>query len=708
MSKTYFGRCAAVGIAGLTAMSSIAIVASAETQASMLYELKYNGIASISMKGNTTYGNGNEYCNPDSITNTMPGDTTNNLMMNGGFVTTLKDLFKVTGSYDVISGGVVASTKYLTSDGTQIGTPNVWTATNFTNAGITSFSTDKWDYKAYGEIAVAGTGKVVLKDPYGSRGVATNMVFTFLNEADRTAAKNTMISKIKSEYTTLANSANAQFRADINAVKDAILSAAAEEKQQSINTAERTYSTSSQTSADAQIRSDSIATANNKYNAIYNAVTTSASMIISEFSQTFNVNNFVYDYKSGTPSDDTFGEAKCPVTYTGTVGGLSGVGTATYTSTLGTAIDLKTAMYNASGNVYNNAVDYVFKGELHPYAAITGSQLVGNGTWKNYQLIDNTANSGGNTSSSGSTNNNNTTTGNTTTTTTTWYPDSAAYRAASDVSYLGKNGSWYTSASAASLYGGGYTGTSKSSNYSSVNSSAGGKAIYFDSASGAYTTSATTYSYVVKEASSTTNDDPYYTYIFGNKNNNTTTTTVPAGSPAINGASKYAGWTNISYYITNKAKSGASYTINMNDGTIVPAAVLAAAKTKNVTLTFANDNGSKITVKPGKVSTTSDLDVEVKYNVKDVKTSLVNKAKKINAGTVSTAQVRIGEDGSLGGTVTANVKFSTKRAGCTVKAYRLSESGSLVKQATGTVSSTGRVNLNLTKGGSYLLVVIDD
>ena len=146
----------------------------------------------------------------------------------------------------------------------------------------------------------------------------------------------------------------------------------------------------------------------------------------------------------------------------------------------------------------------------------------------------------------------------------------------------------------------------------------------------------------------------------------------------------------------------------MNNESVVPASVLAAAKAKNVTLTFANENGSKVTVKPGKVDTTSDLSVKVAYNVKDVQTSLVNKAKKVNAGTVSTAQVRIGNDGSIGGTATVNVKFSTKRSGCTVKAYRLTESGSLKKEATGTVASTGRVNLNLTKGGSYLLVVIDD
>ncbi len=690
MSKTYFGRCAAVGIAGLTAMSSIAIVASAATRASMLYELKYGGIETISMKGDTKYGNGNEYCNPDT-----PSD---DLMMDGGFVTTLTGLLGLTGSYNAVSGGVTTST--------PLNAGEIWKAGDFT--GINSFDTNKWVYKAYGEIASMGPGVVKLNDPYSTRGVATGMVFTFVTESERTAAKNTMITKIKSDYSALATKANNQFRIDITTAKNAALNDAAAAKQTAIDAANATYESSAKTADDLKTKNEAITTANNKYNAIQTALNASANKIVTEFNQTFNANNFVYDYKSGNPANDTFGEAKCPVVYTGTVGGLSGVGTATYTSVLGTAFDLTTAMYNVSSNVYNNASDYVFNGELHPYAAITGSQLVGNGTWKNYQVIDNTANSGGNTNPGGNTNNNNTTTDNTTTTVTTWYPDSASYRAASEVSYKGNNGSWYTSSSAASIYGGGYSGVSKSSNYSTVNSSASGKTIYFDSTSGTYSTSSSSYSYVVKEGTGTSDssNDPYYSHIWGGTTHNTTTT-VPAGSPAISGASRYAGWTNISAYITNRAKSGSTYSINMNDESIVPASVLAAAKAKNVTLTFVNDNGSKVTVKPGKVSTTSDLKVSVTYNVKDVKTSLVNKAKKVNPGTVSTAQVRIGNDGSIGGTATVNVKFSTKRSGCTVKAYRLTDSGSLVKEATGTVASTGRVNFNLTKGGSYLLVVID-
>lgn len=693
MSKNYLGRCAAVGIAGLTAMSSVAIVASAASQTSMLYELRYNGIGTISMKGTIKYGNGNEYCNPV--------DASQDVLMDGGFVVSLTKLkaLAVENGYKDLENDTLANVE----------TSSLWE--NAFSDDIKSIDGDNWVYKAYGEIVSAGSTEVKLTDPYAYRfGDDGTIVFTFLNKSDRDAAKSAMISRIKSDYASLASKAQVQFKTDINAAKAKALEAAKTERDDKIAEANKTYNESEKTSDDLKTKNNAVTTANNKYNAIKKALDTSASKIISEFNATFKADNFVYDYKSGDKEKDTFAEAAAPVSYGNTVGGLSGAATATYTSAVGEdALDLTKSLYNTGSSSYNSVNDYVFSGELQMFDNITGSQLVGNGTWKNYQIIDNGATSGGNTTADGKTDKTDKTDKTTTTTSTTWYPDSSTYRGSSEVSYLGENGYWYTSASAANVYGGGYTGTSKSSNYSSVNSSADGKAIYFNSASGTYSTSSTSYSYVVKEATSSTSnsDDPYYSYFFNNgTTGNTTTTAAAAGSASIKGASKYAGWTNITSYITNKAKSGATYSINMNDETIVPSTVLAAAKAKNVTLTFINDNGSKVTVKPGKV--TSDLDVSVTYSVKDIKSSLVKKAKKVNAGTVSTAQVRIGEDGSIGGTATVNVKFSTKRAGCKVKAYRLSESGSLVKTATGTINSSGRVNLNLTKGGSYLLVVIDD
>lgn len=693
MSKNYLGRCAAVGIAGLTAMSSVAIVASAATQASIVYELRYNKLEKVLMKPTVAYAtDATKYCQRGS----------KGVAMDDGFNVDFTNLAALTASYQTAKVNSSNNSIYYTT-----ATPGkVWDSADFSGTGISSgMSSTAWEYKAPTAADPTTASSIALTDAdvYADRtGVAGDIIFAFKTESERTAAKNAMITTIKSSYTTLANAAATQFRNDINAAATNAKNRLAATRDTSISTAKSTYENSAKDAAATAAYNADVNTANNLYNASVNAVTTSASTIISEFTQTFNANSFNFDA-------NVFDTYNAPITYSATVGGLSVIADAKYTSFGKTATDLFDSRYWAGSTMRNDGMNYVFKGEIQPSSVFTASNsfvYIGNTlNWVNVEVIDNGSTTGGNTTAEGNT----TTSTDTTTTTTTWYPSSSTYRNPSEVSYLGENGSWYTSASAATLYGGGYTGTSKSSDYASVNSSADGKAIYFNSATGSYSTSSTSYSYIVKEATSSTStsDDPYYSYFFNNgTTSSTTTTTAAAGSASIKGASKYAGWTNITSYITSKAKSGATYSINMNDETIVPSTVLAAAKAKNVTLTFINDNGSKVTVKPGKV--TSDLDVSVTYSVKDIKSSLVKKAKKVNAGTVSTAQVRIGEDGSIGGTATVNVKFSTKRAGCKVKAYRLSESGSLVKMATGTINSSGRVNLNLTKGGSYLLVVIDD
>ncbi|MGN0602524.1 MAG: hypothetical protein ACI4I2_00970 [Oscillospiraceae bacterium] len=674
MSKTYFGRCAAVGVAGLTAMSSIAIVASAATQASVIYEMKYNGIGSIPMYSTVGYANqSNKYCLP-----VTPAD---DVMADGGFNVDLTKILAATGTFTTTTASYTKGQN----------TPAVWAQADFDDVSLSTGTAGKWVYTAYGDVITAAPAAKALEELYLNRadGAATT-VLAFKSESERTAAINTITKELQNAYTAIANKAIAQFTADVNAAKAKAIARATAARDLAVNTSGAT--------------ADDKADANNLYSATTAAINTSATKIIQEFSATFKISSFKFA--------EAFETANAAITYPISVGGISLTDGAKYTAILGGGTpSLDNSKYCSSETKRVNDQSYVFKGEIQLGtvfdAANANKYLITSGaTWTPYEVINNTTSTGGNTTpEGGSTSGSDTTTDDTDTKTTTWYPDSASYRAASEVSYLGKNGYWYTSSSAASVYGGGYTGTSKNSGFSTVNSSANGKAIYFNASTGTYSTTTTSYSYLVKEATSTDNsNDPYYSYIWGNKN---TTTTVPAGSPAISGASKYAGWTNISAYITNRGKSGSTYSINMNDESIVPASVLAAAKAKNVTLTFVNDNGSKVTVKPGKVSTTSDLKVSVTYNVKDVKTSLVNKAKKVNPGTVSTAQVRIGNDGSIGGTATVNVKFSTKRSGCTVKAYRLTASGSLVKEASGTVSSTGRVNLNLTKGGSYLLVVID-
>lgn len=676
MSKMNLSRCAAVGIAGLTAMSSVAVVAAAASQDTIIYELKYKGVDKIGMLNNAGYATQtNQFCVGDAA----------NAVMNAGYVVDLTKLADHKAKYvekTNNSGTVTTAT---------VDSPKVWDPASFDNTMAGGFTS--WTYKEYDSTYQLTAAKLL--EQYGDR-AGEDGLYAFKSEAERTAAKTAIKNKIVSEYNTLATRAYNQFVKDVDAAKKVALDA--------IKLTYETEYNNAQGESDPVEKSVATANAQAKRTAMESAVNASANTIKSEFRSTFTANNFRIDA-------DGFEVGNCPISYGMSFAGVAT--TATYSSALGGAAsnDLKQAKYYNVSTSYNAPDSYAFKGEIQlaaKYTAANANALcISGNNWLNYEIIDYSTNSGGNTtpgggSTTGGNNNNN---NNNTTTATTWYPDSSAYRAASDVSYQGENGSWYTSSSAAQLYGGGYTGVSKNSNFSAVNSSADGKAIYFNSTTGTYSTSSSTYSYIVKEATTSTNndnsDDPYYNYFFGN--GGSTTNRVPSGSPAINGT-RYAGWTNIANYIAARGKSGTVLTINMNEGTVVPSNVLSAAKSKNVTLTFKNKNGSTVTVRPSTSMAGNDLNTSVTYNVKDVKSSLVSKAKKVNSA-VSSAQIRVGADGSIGGTETVGVKFSTRRSGYTVKAYRLTETGSLRKEATGTINSSGRVNFNLTKGGSYVLVV---
>ena len=712
MSKTYFGRCAAVGVAGLTAMSSmvsLAMVASAEAYPTNVYEFTYGGIgATIQFAGKV-----------------------NSLELDNEYLSaaTAAKVFKNTSGFTFDANALAAFTGI---------------AGDFVTSA--NFSADNWTYTNVN--ALTGAPTVVVPAEYAEdRGAG--LTFYFKSKAERDTAVNTIVNANVQEYKSKLSAASSALSTDFsttitayrnattkkisdiraaadkyfrdNPTTDSVLVTALQDASgaaYNLTYLDGAVATIYRKAADGDTSSQWASKQNTFINDKVKFLNDIATKAKKEFNEMYAYTNYAFDdYKYDVAANCKaiiIDDSLTSVTFGSHVGQFIKPVTATYDGPNTVGMDLSTCYYRTSGQ-YVNSKSYAFTGEIIKSAtrlatgnpSYVSTYLLDSDRWSDFSaVIEGKPTDNGNTTESG--NSGNTTTDKTTTTATTWYPDSASYRAASEVSYKGNNGSWYTSSSAASIYGGGYSGVSKSSNYSTVNSSASGKTIYFDSTSGTYSTSSSSYSYVVKEGTGTSDssNDPYYSHIWGGTTNNTTTT-VPAGSPAIRGASKYAGWTNISAYITNRAKSGSTYSINMNDESIVPASVLAAAKAKNVTLTFVNDNGSKVTVKPGKVSTTSDLKVSVTYNVKDVKTSLVKKAKKVNPGTVSTAQVRIGNDGSIGGTATVNVKFSTKRSGCTVKAYRLTASGSLVKEATGTVASTGRVNLNLTKGGSYLLVVID-
>lgn len=239
--------------------------------------------------------------------------------------------------------------------------------------------------------------------------------------------------------------------------------------------------------------------------------------------------------------------------------------------------------------------------------------------------------------------------------------------------YLSKyNGEFYSTASAAS--------------------SASGTYGYIDLASFTGSTTSNTYY-----------NDPYYYYFMnGGLGWGSNTTKIDPDAPTIYGSSKKSGWDRILAYINTKS-TGSTVSIDMNKSTTVPESILSAAKKKGITLNFVNENGSKVKVTSSNIDSSNSINTAVTYNVKNISSSLVNKAKKVNSDVVSTAQIAIGSDSKAAVTV----KLSSKRAGCTVKAYRLTAKGSLVLVSTAKVSSTGAVTLSTNQSGTYLLVVMD-
>ncbi|MBQ6937535.1 MAG: hypothetical protein IJN36_03355, partial [Clostridia bacterium] len=393
---------------------------------------------------------------------------------------------------------------------------------------------------------------------------------------------------------------------------------------------------------------------------------------------------------------------------------------ATYTSKFGASFtNVELAYYRTTGQ-YNSPESYAFTGEI-----ITDTQrkladldlvkiksyLLDSDRWSQFSVL----------SEGGKADNDNTTEGGkkednkdkdtTSTTKTSWLP-AAGYRTPneSNISYLGKNNYWYTSISAAEVYGGGYTGTSKTSNYNDVK---GSEKIYFDALTGSYTSGdgKSSYDYLVKEnekkEDTSNSQDPYYYYYLMGGMGNTGNTTIDPDAPTIYGSSKKSGWNRILSVVKTKA-AGATVTIDMNAATTIPEDIIKAAVSKDVILKAVNSNGSIVTINPDDVKYTDSINVGIKYNTGAISKSLRSKALKVNKGAVSTTQISVGEDGALCGDITATVKLSAKRAGCTVKAYRLSSNGKkLTVEAKATVKSNGSVNLKLDNGGDYLLVVID-
>lgn len=188
-----------------------------------------------------------------------------------------------------------------------------------------------------------------------------------------------------------------------------------------------------------------------------------------------------------------------------------------------------------------------------------------------------------------------------------------------------------------------------------------------------------------------------------NSSTSNNTATVKDNSNVTMGKSK--GWTNITKQITS-AKSGASFTVNMNNEYEIPASFLKALKGKDVTVSFKFSSGALLTVN-GKGISAADSSVftDVQYNVKKIPTSLVKKAVKANSG-VSSSQLSIG-GGTFDLSASLTIKFKTTRAGCSAKLYRYNAANNSLKAVSNsTVKEDGTCVFNgITQGGSYIAIL---
>ncbi len=214
-------------------------------------------------------------------------------------------------------------------------------------------------------------------------------------------------------------------------------------------------------------------------------------------------------------------------------------------------------------------------------------------------------------------------------------------------------------------------------------------------------------------------DDPYYQYfmnLYGinpyasgglgglpssglpNANN-----TVNTSEPVVtSGSRRYAGWNNVAAVI-NAASRGTTVNVTMNDTTSVTKAVLDTAKAKGVNIRLTLKNGAVWTIEASKITSTGNKSLSVVYNTGNVPSGLMTAAKK---GAISTAQITVGNSGSLGMTAGVTVKFSTNRAGNLATIYRHDAANRrLVAVDRATIGSNGAATFDIKNGGDYVVVI---
>ena len=160
--------------------------------------------------------------------------------------------------------------------------------------------------------------------------------------------------------------------------------------------------------------------------------------------------------------------------------------------------------------------------------------------------------------------------------------------------------------------------------------------------------------------------------------------------------------------ILSNAKAGSTVTVKAEpaiDGVELPSDILKAIKGKDVTLKVKLTNGAIVSVNGKDIKSADDTNINLEYNTKNIPSKLIKKAKERLGKNASAVQLSLGDEGKLGFTATASVKFNAKYAGKEIKIYRYdSEENKLVFVGKTTISKDGRAEFDTSFGGDFVAV----
>lgn len=690
MKKKMLSRAAALSLAGLTTMSSIAIVASADAFPTKVYEFTYKGIASTARSASATNAMGDNLYVTDAVT--AAAVFTDGFKVDGGdFATVFKPDADYLGSYlDTLNF----------SDGSTWQYKN---AKDFTGATTV--------VKPEDSILERGSDGGTAGDPL------TEETFYFKSLAERDAAKSTIVSKNQSEYSSKYSKAYSSLKSDLAKIASAHKKEAEKEAKAGKDAEYEAYKEACKDAdADAKAAAKEIYDdyVKNTYNVqmqdakdAYKEMTDAAKVVLKEFEEAYAPKHrgFSHTEKPGSADEDyavfLIDDSEPYVV----IGGVAGstYQDAKYTTVGGDTLILADCKYRTQGS-YVDPTTYAFTGEivkaddLNTSITTHGTFLVSGDYWQQFSSgFEGGVSNNENSSEKGDTSDDKKEED-----TTTKIPEQSA---------VYKVGGYYypTYSDAYSAANGNTDKITLVRDYTTLPNN------YFSEVTGSFYNSYddalkasgndTTRVTVFNGASTSTDDsnlDPYYLYWLNKQNG--TTTSKDTSSATLG---KKTGWAAIATQL-NKASSGSSATVNMNDETTVPSSVLSAIKGKNVTVKFVQDNGASLTVNGKDIEDSKNVEINVTYNTKSVSKKLIQNAFKKN-GAVSSAQISI-DEGSFGFDSDLTVKFNSKRAGYSAKIYRYNASrNSLQLVDTATVSNSGKTTFNnITKGGEFVIVLFED